>query len=315
MLRSIHLGRAFGIPLYLHPTFFLLPLYVLAVSLGEGMTRVVLSQLVLFAVFGCVLLHEYGHALAARYFGIGTRDITLYPIGGVARLERMSEKPWEEFWIAVAGPAVNVVIAALLVVPVFLMLASNPALLRHPLDSDFLSQFLLRLLLSNVVLVVFNMLPVFPMDGGRVLRALLATQMSHARATQVAVMIALPLAVLLGLAGWFVLHSPILGVLAFFVFLAGQQELAAVRAREQQRQRRAYYDDEEPLEVLPARRVVSPIVTMPAPPPSRPVSSAEPIPVPLPQLSLQPRITVLTYDPETGEWVQEPRRSPWGQSS
>src|SRR6266446_5240096 len=115
MFRSWKLGTAFGIGIYVHWTFLLLPLYLVFSGGGPGHGPAVAYILALIAaVFGCVVLHELGHALTARRFGIGTRDITLYPIGGVARLERMSERPWEEFWIAVAGPAVNVGIAAVL---------------------------------------------------------------------------------------------------------------------------------------------------------------------------------------------------------
>src|SRR6202035_39337 len=112
---SIKIGRFFGINLFIHWTFWLLPLWVVYTHAAEPNSGPLAFLLALLgALFGCVVLHEYGHALAARFFGIATRDVTLYPIGGVARLERMSEKPWEEFWIAVAGPAVNVVIAGLL---------------------------------------------------------------------------------------------------------------------------------------------------------------------------------------------------------
>src|SRR5436190_1862106 len=116
MLRSWKIGRLFGIDLFLHWTFFLLPVYVFWMSLRRGVPEEVALFLVagVLLIFPCVALHELGHALMARRFGIATRDITMYPIGGVARLERMSEKPWEEFWIAVAGPAVNVIIAGLL---------------------------------------------------------------------------------------------------------------------------------------------------------------------------------------------------------
>ena len=114
-MRAWKVGRLFGIDIFIHWTFLLLPLSVIISERGAGETPLgtVGVLAVLFAIFGCVVLHELGHALTARLFGIGTRDITLYPIGGVARMERMSEKPWEEFWIAVGGPAVNVVIALL----------------------------------------------------------------------------------------------------------------------------------------------------------------------------------------------------------
>src|SRR5262249_29082496 len=142
---------------------------------GSGLPAAVYLATLMVGLFGCVLLHELGHALMARQFGIATRDITLYPMGGVARLERMSERPWEEFCIAVAGPLVNVVIAASLAL-VFLLLGlplAGLGLTQRAWVSPEVS--LLRDLFAvNVGLVLFNLLPAFPMDGGRVLRALLA---------------------------------------------------------------------------------------------------------------------------------------------
>jgi Zn-dependent protease len=241
MLRSWKLGTAFGIGIYVHWSFLLLPAWVLLINLGLGGVgmaayglAVLTALTILFAVFGCVVLHELGHALAARHFGIPTRDITLYPIGGVARLERMSEKPWEEFWIAVAGPAVNVLIAGLLlgVLVVAGMVSQVVALPATALA------FVFYLMVINVFLALFNLLPAFPMDGGRVLRSLLALRMGQLRATQVAVNIGMIMAVLMGLAallGVPFLNSPMVIIIAAFVFFAGQQELAAVRYREAQR--------------------------------------------------------------------------------
>ena len=136
-------------------------------------------------VFLCVLLHEFGHALAARRFGIRTADITLWPIGGVARLERLPEKPLQELVVALAGPAVNVVIALVLALAIGL----GGVWFRDPgADADALQLWNLptSLLIANIVLVAFNLVPAFPMDGGRVLRALLATRLPYARATQIA---------------------------------------------------------------------------------------------------------------------------------
>jgi Zn-dependent protease len=196
----------------------------------------------LFAAFGCVVLHELGHALMARRFGIQTRDITLYAIGGVARLERMSEKPWEEFCIALAGPAVNVAIAAILVVPATLSLPSVPS--AQATLEIAPGQFLLALLWVNGLLVLFNMIPAFPMDGGRVLRALLVSPLGRLKATQVAATLGAVFAmaiVVWGIVNW----EPIRIIIGIFVFFIGRQELAAVRYKETIRQA-------QPLDVLPA---------------------------------------------------------------
>jgi Zn-dependent protease len=237
MLRAWKLGTAFGIGVYVHWTFLLLLMLVLLITLPSGLPVALTWVVLVVLMFACVVLHEFGHALTARRFGIRTRDITLYPIGGVARLERMSDKPWEEFWIAVAGPAVNVVIAGVLAP---LLVASLVLQGRLPTSLDsvwsdlFYSNSLLGyLVLWNLGMVAFNMLPAFPMDGGRVLRALLAARLGLLRATEIATRVAVVVAMLFVLAGlgwfgeWF--NNPFLVIIAFFVFLMGQQELAMVR--------------------------------------------------------------------------------------
>src|SRR5262245_35243457 len=195
MSNSWHIGRAFGINVHIHWTMLLLGLWILLSNPG---TAALFALALTGALFGCVVLHELGHALAARHYGIATRDITLYPIGGVARLERMSEKPWEEFWIAVAGPAVNVLIAGLLFSFLTFRCAIGRVFPLPPLGLSFLS----HMMLINVVLVLFNLVPAFPMDGGRVLRAMLALRLGHLKATEIAVRVGVVLAVLMGLAGY-----------------------------------------------------------------------------------------------------------------
>jgi Zn-dependent protease len=233
MLRSWKLGKPFGIGLYVHWSFLLLPLFVWFSNLESGVSMAMHAVAMLFLLFGCVVLHEYGHALMARHFGIPTRDITLYPIGGVARLERMSEKPWEEFWIAVAGPAVNVVIAVLLagIIAALMELGglAAPLGMRDFDQLPLVEKFAFELLVVNVFLVAFNMLPAFPMDGGRVLRALLATQVGRVRATEIAAIIAWIFAGLFCVAGWF--SNPFLILIGLMVLVLGQQELAMVRYR------------------------------------------------------------------------------------
>lgn len=218
MNNSWHLGRFAGIDVRIHWTFLLLPVWIYFSNMAAGSGAVAASVAVLFvlAIFGCVVLHEYGHALTARRFGIGTRDITLLPIGGVASLQRMPRNPWQELAIAVAGPAVNVVIA----MGLFLGLP----LLATLFPSDMIA-FLSKLAWVNVALVVFNMIPAFPMDGGRVLRATLALAMPHAAATRVAVGVGRFAAVGLGLLG-LMTGNLMLMLIAGFVFLAGGAELA-----------------------------------------------------------------------------------------
>jgi Zn-dependent protease/CBS domain-containing protein len=179
----------------------------------------------ILALFVCVVLHEYGHALTARRFGVRTRDITLYPIGGVARLERIPEKPIEELWVALAGPAVNVIIAAVLFA-ILVATGGLPTLRNLTLAS---SSFLVRLLAVNVLLVVFNLLPAFPMDGGRVLRALLAMRMDHLRATQIAASVGQGMAFLFGLVG--LLTDPWLLFIALFVWMGAEQEASMARIK------------------------------------------------------------------------------------
>jgi Zn-dependent protease len=235
MLRSFKVGSAFGIPLYVHTTFLLLPAWVLYTQRHQGLVGILGGLAWLFAVFVCVLLHELGHALMARYYGIGTRDITLYPIGGVARLESTGEAPLEEICIALAGPAVNLVLLALLA-PLGMLALVREVLAGGPervftLEQGWLvllGRFTLALWFSNLVLLGFNLVPAFPMDGGRVLRAVLALGMGRLRATELAVgvgmLAALGLAVV-AVGG----QQPMLLVVALLVPLLGRLELRALR--------------------------------------------------------------------------------------
>ncbi|MGF1578518.1 MAG: site-2 protease family protein [Gemmataceae bacterium] len=223
MFTSLKLGRAFGIDVFLHPSWFLLP--VLAIVMQPEMNPF-FSVAILVAVFTCVVLHEFGHALTARYFGIGTKDITLWPIGGVARLERMSEKPWEQFWIAIGGPAVNVAIAGLLLcflLPVFVM---DSALIT----STSVGLFFVYLTLVNLLLVAFNMLPAFPMDGGRVFCAILSMFVGPLWGIRVASTVGVVLAFLLLIYG-LTSGQLLLAAIAIFVGLAGQYERLMMEAK------------------------------------------------------------------------------------
>lgn len=224
---SWKIARVAGIDVYMHTTFLLLVTWV-AVSywLAEQSLPLMLEGvLFLLALFACVLLHEFGHALTARRYGITTRDITLLPIGGVARLERMPEKPAQELAVALAGPAVNVVIAVLLFAGLLVTGTLEPLNTLSVTGGNFFE----RLLAVNVSLVLFNLLPAFPMDGGRVLRALLASRMEYTRATQLAANIGQGMALLLGFFGLF--NNPMLLFIAFFVWIGAGQEASMVQVK------------------------------------------------------------------------------------
>jgi len=221
------LGRFAGIDVYVHATFLLLIGWVGYSHWLEhhNWGEVLNGVLFILALFLCVVLHEYGHALTARKYGIQTRDITLYPIGGVARLERMPDKPIEELWVALMGPAVNVVIAAGLFAYLFLTNGLVPLTGLTVASGSFAE----RLMVVNIWLVLFNLIPAFPMDGGRVLRAILAMRMDYVRATQVAANIGQALAFLFGFIGLF--SNPFLLFIAFFVWIGASQEASVVQVR------------------------------------------------------------------------------------
>jgi Zn-dependent protease len=217
---SFHLARIAGIDVRIHATFFLLLAWFGFVYYAEGGQAAMFAGLAfIILLFVCVVLHEFGHALAARAYGINTPDITLLPIGGVARLERMPDKPWQELVVALAGPAVNVVIAFALFVVIGRFFQTGD--LEQMAGGG--GNLLVNLLAINVMLVVFNLLPAFPMDGGRVLRAVLAMRMKHARATQIAATVGQIVAVLFGLVGIFG-GNPFLLFIAVFVFFGARGE-------------------------------------------------------------------------------------------
>jgi Zn-dependent protease/CBS domain-containing protein len=221
------LGRLAGIEIRVHATFALLLGWI---AIAEYMQKNTLAAAIggiafVLAVFATVVLHELGHALVARRFGIRTRDITLLPIGGVARLERMPERPGQELLVAVAGPTVSVAIG--------LMLLGILALTRQSVSLApaqlMAGPFLGRLMWVNFTLALFNLLPAFPMDGGRMLRALLATRMGRSRATAAAARVGQGIAFLLGILG--LLYSPFLVFIALFVWIGAAQEAAEVQLR------------------------------------------------------------------------------------
>jgi Zn-dependent protease/CBS domain-containing protein len=226
---SWRLGTFAGIGVYVHATFGLLIGWVGVVHWVEGRTALAVVDGIAFmlAIFACVVLHEFGHALTARRYGIRTRDITLLPIGGVARLERMPDQPMQEFWVAVAGPAVNVVIAALL----YLVLSATGALVPIETLTMTAGSFVERLMVVNLFLVGFNLIPAFPMDGGRVLRSLLALRLPYTRATQIAAALGQGIALLFGFFGLVVVGNPFLLFIAFFVWIGAAQESSMVQMR------------------------------------------------------------------------------------
>jgi Zn-dependent protease/CBS domain-containing protein len=224
---SINIGTIAGTVVRIHLTFLLFLGWIFLAGWYSGGANAAWSGLAfMILLFACVLAHEFGHIFTARYFGVATPTVTLLPIGGVAQLERIPEKPSEEFLVAIAGPLVNVAIAIVLVV---VFGASLDARNLTSMDSSAV-HMLDRLAVVNVFLVVFNMIPAFPMDGGRVLRALLATRLGHVRATEIAASIGQVVAFGLGFLGLF--GNPLLIFIAIFVYLAAASEaqLVAIRA-------------------------------------------------------------------------------------
>lgn len=224
---STKIGTFAGIDVYVHATFLILIAWVALVHWRMGHNAAAALEGIAFvlALFACVVLHEFGHALTARRFGIKTRDITLLPIGGLARLERMPDDPRQELWVALAGPAVNVVIASAL----FAVLQVTGTLTSLSTLDVASGPFLERLMIVNVFLVGFNMLPAFPMDGGRVLRAMLAIRMDYTRATQIAANIGQGMAFVFGLLGLF--FNPFLVFIALFVWIGAGQEAAMTQMK------------------------------------------------------------------------------------
>jgi Zn-dependent protease len=222
---SLKIASVFGIELRINVSFlFLLGFFWLRFYQAEGVSGAVQGVVYILILFACVTLHEFGHAFAARAFGIQTRDITLYAIGGVARLNRIPEKPWQELIVAIAGPLVNVVIAAALLLVTHVTSGLEQAEL---LESPRIA-LLDKVAWANVFLILFNLIPAFPMDGGRVLRALLAMVTPYAQATQIAAWIGQGLAVVFVILGF--RYSAILIFIGISIFVGARQEAAMVRA-------------------------------------------------------------------------------------
>jgi Zn-dependent protease/predicted transcriptional regulator len=217
---SLSLGKIAGIKVSIHWTFLILLAWIVYVNYQAGSTSLEMlwSVVYVITIFICVVLHEYGHALTARKFNIGTRDITLYPIGGIASLESIPKKPKEELLVALAGPAVNVVIAALLIPFTGLSSIFDSAGFTQ-IDS---SNFLVSVVSVNIWLVLFNMIPAFPMDGGRVFRALLALKLDRVKATRIAAGLGQILAIGFMLFGLY--SNPFLFIIGLFIYFSAQAE-------------------------------------------------------------------------------------------
>lgn len=262
MRGSLRLFTWFGIPVHLHWSFGLIFLYALWIGYDNNLDISGTVWLMGFfvALFGCVLLHEYGHALTARRYGVATHDIILTPIGGIARLEKMPEKPVQEFVVAIAGPLVNVAIALLLFAVSMLVFdgerweffkwflqqqfsfsgseETGQVLEETGLQPSGLLFYLPVLVATNIGLVIFNLIPAFPMDGGRIFRSLLAMKWGRVRATRWAAWLGQAIAVLfIGYGLWS--NAFTLALVGFFVFTTARSENSMVQLDDFLRQYRA----------------------------------------------------------------------------
>jgi Zn-dependent protease len=234
MRSSLKIFTLFKIPVYVHWTFSLLIFYIIYSGYSDGQDKDMIVREVLFTLclFTCVVLHEFGHALMARKYGIQTEDIVLLPLGGMARLHKMSDKPWHEFWIALAGPAVNVVIAVVLFL--YFQLTESTGFFEEYSFSYVMTQldpFWKAVMVINIVMVVFNMIPAFPMDGGRVLRALISLKLNRAKATLIATRFGQLIAAFFFLFGFWN-EEYTLGFIGLFIAYAGQSEYKSVKVDE-----------------------------------------------------------------------------------
>ena len=228
MKYSLYLGRISGIKISVHWTFLILIFWIVFANMrtGSNAEEIMWSIAFVLAIFACVILHELGHALMAQRFKIKTREISILPIGGVAQLESVPEKPKEELLVALAGPAVNVVIAGILYP--FVSMNRDMAELQT-LSRIGPENFFISLMTVNLWLALFNLIPAFPMDGGRVLRALLGFKLSHAKATNIAASVGQVLAMVFVFLGFFT--NPFLIFIGFFIFLGAQSEAIYARSK------------------------------------------------------------------------------------
>ncbi|MFH0911187.1 MAG: site-2 protease family protein [Planctomycetota bacterium] len=225
---SFSAGRIFGIELRIHVTFVLLLFFIfLSEASHRGASAGLQSVLFISAVFLCVLIHELGHSLIARRFGKATRSITLLPIGGMASLEEIPEKPGQEIAMSIVGPFINLAIAALL----YLFIGAWPGFAGLDIHPGSAKAFFAALIVVNVMLAAFNMIPAFPMDGGRVLRGILALRYDYVRATSIAVSISHALSLFFIFFGLLFFSSIWLALIGFFLYLGSGAELQQVKVR------------------------------------------------------------------------------------
>lgn len=230
---SLHLGRLWGIPVKIHWTFGYIILWILYSSFSEGvgLNGALWFGVFVMTLFVCVILHEYGHALTARKFGIHTQDIILTPLGGIARLDKMPDKPWQELLVAIAGPLVNVLIALFILLYIYFF----PKFGINNWDGDVYqlysdkTKFPAAVLMVNIGLVAFNLLPIFPMDGGRVLRALLAMKLNKVKATRIAMRVGQVLAIGLVILGYYN-GSITMSLIGVFIFYSAYMEYRQTKA-------------------------------------------------------------------------------------
>lgn len=232
MRGTFQIAKLFGIPVLLHWSFAFIILWVLYSGYSSGLDSAGTAWLglLMLSLFACVVLHEYGHALTARVYGVDTKDIVLLPIGGVARLDSLPDKPFQEFLIALAGPLVNIAIALLLSIS-FLWTPFSE--IENQLVSSGAinaTTFIPYLIFLNITLAIFNLLPAFPMDGGRILRSLLAIKLGRITATKVASIIGQIFAGLFVISSIYPFQNPVFLLLGVFIFISAMQEYRAIKS-------------------------------------------------------------------------------------
>lgn len=225
MKGSLFLGQVAKIKVFVHWTFFILLVYIFFSGISAGQTVGAIGWHILFilSVFACILLHEFGHAFVGRRFGFKTKDIILLPIGGVARFEKLPESPKQELLISIAGPLVNFFIALILS---FVIQTSPDYILELDISSINPGNFLILLFAFNLLLGLFNLIPAFPMDGGRVFRALLSIFLPRPKATEIAAIVGSILAFLLIIIGLF--YNPFLVLIGVFIIFSASTESSIV---------------------------------------------------------------------------------------